>query len=391
MRTAIFGLCKSLVILTAIATSNQAFAQSPAARARADEIIKLARQAIGDQSKLDSLQSLSLSGTTRRTFGERQTESEIEYEMIFPDKFIRTDNSQLGTTTFALNGNQVWVDFAPSQVGGFGPPGGGGGGRVMRFDGPGPGNSNDPAAQERRSNSQRAEFARMLLGMLLISPSSFQVEFSYLGEAKSPDGTVADAILAKGPGDFKLALYFDQQSHKLLMMNYKARQQLFQMRRGAGGGPGGPDGGRGGRTGGQGAPGAGQGAVQPGQGEQRPQMTGPGRPDGGQGGRPGGQGAPGGGQGQPGQGEQRPQPTPEEREKFLKEMETRMANAPEVEYRWIFEDYKNVGGINLPHRLTKSEAGKPNEELVISKYKINPKLSPDKFVKKETEKTQEAK
>ncbi len=354
MRTAIFGLCKFSIILAVIATSTQAFAQSPAAKARADEIIKLAREAIGDHSKLDSLQSLSFSGTNRRTFGEQQVESEVEYEMIFPDKFLRIDTGQFGSLTLALNGNQVWQDFAASQVVGFGGPGGGGGGRIMRFGG-GPGNSDDPAVQERLNNFQRAELARILLGMLLISPSSFQVEFSYLGEAKSADGTVADAILAKGPGDFKLALYFDQQSHKLLMMNYKGRQP-FQMRRGPGG-------------------------------------VGPGRPDGGQGGRPGSQGAPGAGQaaGQPGQGEQRPQMTPEEREKFRKEMEARIANAPEVEFRWVFENYKNVGGINLPHRLTKSEAGKPNEELVINKYKINPKISPDKFVKKEKEKPQEAK
>src|SRR5262245_60573998 len=265
MRTAIFSLSQILVILAAITTSTQVFAQSPAAKARADEIMKLAREAIGDQSKLDALQSLAFSGTTRRTFGEQQVESEIEYEMIFPDKILRVDTSPMGTATIALNGNQVWSDFAAAQVG---PAGGGGGGfRMMRFGGPGGGNSDDPAVQERFRNSQRAEITRIMLGMLLISPSSFLVEFSYLGEAKSPDGTVADAILAKGPGDFKLALYFDQQSHKLLMMNYKARQQMFQMRRGAGGGPGGPDGGRGGRPGGQGVLGAGQG--QPGQGEPR--------------------------------------------------------------------------------------------------------------------------
>src|SRR5262245_56425759 len=341
MRTAIFSLSQILVILAAITTSTQVFAQSPAAKARADEIMKLAREAIGDQSKLDTLQSLAFSGTTRRTFGEQQVESEIEYEMIFPDKILRVDTSPMGTATIALNGNQVWSDFAAAQVG---PAGGGGGGfRMMRFGGPGGGNSDDPAVQERFRNSQRAEITRIILGMLLISPSSFLVEFSYLGEAKSPDGTVADTILAKGPGDFKLALYFDKQTHKLLMMNYKGRQPQFQMRRG-----------------------------------------GPGRPGGGPGGRPDGQGNPGAGQsGQAGQGEQRPQLTPEEREKFRKEMEARMANAPEVEFRWVFEDYKNVGGINLPHRLTKSEAGKPYEELVIDKYKINPKLSPDKFVKKE--------
>jgi outer membrane lipoprotein-sorting protein len=330
-------LISALIIVLSI--SATALAQGTEATAKAEEILKKARAAIGDESKLNTLQSLSFSGTTRRSFGEQQMESETEYEMIFPDRFRRTDSSQFGSITFALNRDQVWQEFVPGV--GMGPGGGGRGGGMMRF--PGGGNPNDPAVQERIRNMQRAEFARLLLGMLLFSPSSFPVEFTYLGEAKSPDGT-AHTILAKGPGEFKLALYFDQQTYKLLMMNYKGRQ-FMQRGRGPGGGPGGPGGG------------------------------------GGPGGR-GGQTGPGG------QGEQRPQMTPEEMEKRRKEFEERMAKLPEVEFRWVFGDYKNVGGLNLPHRLTKSEAGKPNEEFEISKYKINPKISPDKFVKNEKEKSQ---
>jgi hypothetical protein len=56
--------------------------------------------------------------------------------------------------------------------------------------------------------------------------------------------------------------------------------------------------------------------------------------------------------------------------------------SPDVDYRWSFDDYQTVGGFTLPHRITKIEAGTPNEEWTISKIKLNPKLTADKFVKK---------
>ena len=67
----------------------------------------------------------------------------------------------------------------------------------------------------------------------------------------------------------------------------------------------------------------------------------------------------------------------------MKEAQERFEKAPEVDYRWAFSDFKSAGGLNLPHRMTKIESGTPNEEWEISKIKVNPKLSPDKFVKKE--------
>jgi hypothetical protein len=107
---------------------------------------------------------------------------------------------------------------------------------------------------------------------------------------------------------------------------------------------------------------------------------------------PGGQGPGGGGQRRPdaagGEQGQRAQITDEERERRRKEAMEAFEKAPEVEYRWAFDDYKSIGGLNLPHRLTKSESGTPNEEWEISKFKLNPKLNPDKFVKKEKEKAQ---
>lgn len=75
--------------------------------------------------------------------------------------------------------------------------------------------------------------------------------------------------------------------------------------------------------------------------------------------------------------------TPEERERRMKEAMDNFEKAPEVDNSWAFSEFKNVGGFNLPHRMTRSQGGTPNEEWEISKIKINPKLSADKFVKKE--------
>ena len=67
----------------------------------------------------------------------------------------------------------------------------------------------------------------------------------------------------------------------------------------------------------------------------------------------------------------------------MKEAQDRFDKAPETDFKWAFADYKSVNGLNLPQRITKMEGGTPTEEWEISKIKVNQKLSPDKFVKKE--------
>jgi len=330
-----------LTIIAATSIPALALAQAPDAKAKAEQILKQARAAIGDEKKLKDLQGLSATGTVRQTFGDRQNESELEIEMLMPDKIKKTTNSQFGTQINALNGDQVWNDFIP----GMGM--GGGGAFVFRGGGPGgpggPGGANNPMVAYMQLN-QRRELYQIPLGWLLTAPASAQVEFSFVGEAPGPEGSKLNVLDGKGANGFNVRLYFDQQTNQLVGLSYKAKQ----MRRMMGGrGPGGP-----------GGPGGGQGG-------QRQQGAQAGQP--GQGGQPG----------------QRIEISPEERERRMKEFQERFEKAPEVDFRWAFSDYKNVGGLNLPHRLTKIEDGTPNEEWEISKIKTNPKLSPDKFVKKE--------
>jgi len=72
----------------------------------------------------------------------------------------------------------------------------------------------------------------------------------------------------------------------------------------------------------------------------------------------------------------------EDAEKHAKEMEAEGAKQPDVEYRIHLSDYRDVNGISFPHKLTRSIENEVNEELEITKLKINPQIKPEKFVKK---------
>ena len=59
-----------------------------------------------------------------------------------------------------------------------------------------------------------------------------------------------------------------------------------------------------------------------------------------------------------------------------------MALLPEVEFQIDFSDYREVGGMRLPHRFTKSVDGNVNEEVEVKTFKVNPAIKPEKFEKK---------
>jgi hypothetical protein len=362
-----------LAMIVSITIPALALAQAPDAKAKAEQILKQARAAIGDEKKLKELQGLSITGMARIGAGDNQRESDLEIEILMPDKVKKTTTNQILTMINALNGDQIWNDFIPGMGvggGGFGDRRGGPG----AAGGPGgPGGmfgQNSPMASYFQLQ-QRREMYQIMLGWLLTAPASAQVEFAFAGEAPGPEGSKLNVLDGKGANGFTVRLYFDQQTNQLIGLSYKAKQIFRGGRRGPGGPGGGQD-----RQRPQGAQ-----AGQPGQGAQAGQ---PGQ--GAQAGQPG-QGAQAGQPGQGAQPGQRPELTPEDRERLRKEAQERFEKTPEVDYRWAFSDYKSAGGLNLPHRMTKIENGAPNEEWEISKIKVNPKLSPDKFVKKEKPQT----
>ena len=330
----------TLAFIFLLASVGATFAQ---ADAKADAIIKQARAAIGKEDKFKAIQSLSAEGIVRSQAGPNgQQELTLELEILTPDKLKLTQTMQFGTIIRAFDGTGTWTEFIPA-VGMGGGGFGGGGARIMGSGGPGgPGGANSPMAVYQQQQQKR-EFYLLFLGFFLAPPASAQLSYAYVGEAPGPEGSKLNVVDAKTADGMMTRLYVNQETNRLIGMSYKGKS----MRRGPGG----------------------QGG-----GQQRPAA------EGGQ--RQGGTAQAGqAGQGQNGQ---RAQMTPEEMEKMRKERQEAFDKAPELDYRWAFDDYRNVNGLNLPHRLTKSEGGTPNEEWEISKYKANNnKITADKFVKKE--------
>jgi hypothetical protein len=289
----------STVVTLSLMMTLSASAAADDKTQRAQQIVKQARAAMGGE-KLASIRSLSAAGSYRRSVGERELAGELEFDMIFPDKFLKTETFSpvpgMEITRFdAVNGDRAWMDSKQS--------GSGGGMVVIRRPG---GNSSQGQAMQQQAI--QADFARLLLGWLLTTPASFPVEFSYLGEAEAPDGR-ADAIEVKGPSGFNARLFLDQKTHLPLMLTYRGRQPRMQVNQAGGG-------------------------------------------------------------------------SREEIEKKIKEAEAAMAAAPEVEFQINFSDYRQIDGLQLPHRLTQSVEGQVNEEWEIKKFKLNPAIKPEKFEKK---------
>jgi len=198
--------------------------QSPTPKgdaAKAEELLSLAREALGGASKLKAVHSLSAAGSFRRQLGDHEMNGELEVELMLPDKYKRTETlSGMGGTEVtrveAVSGEKAWTDMQS---------GGGGGGMVL-IRRPG---GDGPQAQIALANAARADFARAALGWLLMPLASFPLEFAYAGQAEASDGR-ADVLDVKGPNNFAARLYLDQTTHRPLMLSYMGRAPRVVMR-----------------------------------------------------------------------------------------------------------------------------------------------------------------
>jgi hypothetical protein len=303
----------------------------------ASKVLSLVREALGGDKKIAAVKTLTVSGRSARVNGESTAPAtDFEIAMELPDKYMKKEVvATIGTSTIArttgFNGEGL-IDATDT------PPSMGGGMMVMRFGGPGggtPGAQPTPeqAAAMRKNALQAAheEFTRLTLGMFASSFAAFPLEFSYAGQAESPDGK-ADVIGIKGDDNFQARLFVDSASHLPLMLTWMAKEPMVMNMTS---GPG------------RGSSSGGTNVVQFGAG----------------------------GGGQP--------MTPEQRDQMMKEMQDRMKEAEAkrrtVEYRLYYGDYQDVSGVKLPFKLQRSIDGKPSEEMTLEKVKINQKIDPKKF------------
>ena len=280
--------------------------------ARAQEILKQARAAIGGEESLGKIQSLNIKGQYRRIIGEREMAGDREISIMLPDKYLVEDAMNMGgmstsiLNTKGLNGEHAWI----------GNSGGGGGAMIFRM-GPG-GQQATPEQMEamlRRSHGN--EFTRYLLAILLTPPPSLAVEYKYTGESDVEDAK-ADVIEVTGPEKLALRLFFDKQTHLPLLLSYRGMKPriMTAFNRSAGGNVKVED------------------AVKRAKEGADKKIA------------------------------AEPAPKPEEVDFFIRVTE-----------------YKKVGGLTLPHKLTFLTEADVSEEFQIAKYQVNPPYKSDKFQK----------
>lgn len=273
---------------------------------RVQELLSQARNALGGEAKLQEIQSLTATGQLRRVSGDVDRSGDIKLDLFLPDKFRTTEtiHPMEGidiSLVRTLNGNQAWTDSKSSSTASNS--------RVMILP-PKNGVQNSEANQLKGMSE---EFVRYTLAMLLTAPPSFQLAFSYVGEAVAADGR-ADVIEAKMADGLTLRLFLDRTTHRPLMMSYRGAVSRMVTKKSTAS-------------------------------------------------------------------------SPADIDKVIKEKQkenpAETAQRPETDIQLSLSDYRSVGGIMLPHRLTRSADGKVYEELEIAKFKLNaPELKPQSFNKK---------
>jgi hypothetical protein len=203
---------KKLLSLLALALlcAPTAFADD----ARAQEVLKQAREAIGGEERLQKIQGLHINGQYRRVLGERQMAGDREISILLPNKYLVEDAMNAGglstamINTRGLNGDKAWSGSS------------GGGGMVFRMTGPGGPQTTPEQIEAGLRRIFNAEFSRYLLAMILMPPPSLAVEYKYMGESDVED-VQADVIEVTAPENSAVRIFFDKKSHLPLLLSYR--------------------------------------------------------------------------------------------------------------------------------------------------------------------------
>jgi len=291
----------------------------------ASKILSDVRQALGGD-KLAALQTLAIQGRSARPGPNGTVEREFEMNVRLPDKFLYREvlTAMSNMSVYRLsgfNGPNGLIDEIdqPPQLG----HGGGGAGHGS---GGGSGTASRAAMSSVQKTVQRAaavlttkkDYARLVLGMFAAAPAVYPLEFTYAGQAQSPEGT-ADVINVKGDSGFSARLFVHTKTHLPLMLIWMDKEPMVTT--------------TGGHSGTE----------------------------------------PHGGGGVHGQSDHGNRVSTDAR---TKEPE---ASRRVVEYRLFYGNYKPVGGVKLPHTLQRMVDGKVTEELTFDRVLVNQKIDDSRF------------
>jgi hypothetical protein len=305
---------------------------------KAAQIIAAARKAIGD-TKLDALKTFAVEAGLQRNLSNAQINSDVEIVLDLPDKYLRQETPRGGGIMLSGGGISGFSGDRPLQkvnAGGMSP----GGGMIIRMGGSG---APDAAAGEKPTPEQieqmtktlvrngQVEASRLMLGWFAAAHPAANAQYSYAGEAESPDGK-AFVIDVKNADNFTARLFIDQQSNLPLMVTYRAPQPRVMM---AGGAP--------------------QAAASHGGGHVVRATAPAGR-----------------------------ELTEEERNKMRadaeKQIQDMQRQAPAlVDFAIYFEDWREAEGVKFPFKMRRATEGTTTEEWTVNRIKVNPRVDAKRF------------
>lgn len=309
---------------------------------RALDLLKEARAAMGGEETLKTLQSLSISGTSRRVFQDKNGQAQersgkIQIHLAFSDKSTGEAGVKIDAPPGGAEHDRVIVfKRAPAQGSSGAPDRSQESGavvvkphkRVIRRDG------HVPVMAAHPMDAMPVHF---LLTSILRAPAPFPIEYSYAGEALTEAGEAVEIVEAKYPGGLVARLSLDKQTRLPVGLSYRTLMPpvdagnviVFRNRIGKEGEAGGvvmP------------APEAGRAEIPDLLIERRnidEEVIAP--------------------EGNP------------PREKF----QIPLPPPQEVEAQVSFSDYRVAGGILLPHRITQTFSNKGTAIWEVEKYEIN--------------------
>jgi hypothetical protein len=201
---------------------NEAAHKTPSAEGlakseRAEELIKLARVALGGEEALGSIQTLSVSAKLRRPIKyvsvqspkkvvekEKVLSGKVELDFLLPDRFRkRTSGERLRGFPFSyieiVNGERAWRNPPLRTVSSHKDS------RVIDVD-------DFERTIELQRRGARQQLSLFSLGLLLKALPTYPLQYHYLGRMKSLDGE-ANAIEVTDPENRQTYLLLDPESN----------------------------------------------------------------------------------------------------------------------------------------------------------------------------------
>jgi hypothetical protein len=291
---------------------------SPESIARAAEILKATRQALGGE-KLAGVRTLMASGRTRRVRGNNLVPIEFQIDLELPDKYIRRDESpaeETDPTSTGFNGGElIQLPFASAP-----PP---------RAGGAAPTPDQLAAQRNARLNTVKQDFVRFALGIFPDTFAAFPLTFSFAAQAEAPQGK-ADVLNVTGAGGLALRFFINSETKLPIMISWNSPPTNVIV-----------------TTPGQPPPQTvAAGAVV---------VAGPAAPP--------------------------ATATAEEKEAHTKAIQAlrQKAQATPVENRIYYADYKEVDGVRFPFRLRRAIGADTTEETTFDRFRINVSIPTQRF------------